>query len=142
MISVPIFYTRPGMLLLTTYPKFTCRSFTHFKLFQIYSNCSIQDHLKTTLKFENCLSTKVRFFIRIPEQLSLHFYDFSTIYYVIYKIQVFNPRFVDVVLQKGPPIENQDYNRVPGGGARLAGGEGWPDSGERAARVGFGLTLS
>jgi hypothetical protein len=24
----------------------------------------------------------------------------------------------------------------------LAGGEGWPDSGEQAARVGFGLTLS
>jgi hypothetical protein len=42
----------------------------------------------------------------ISEQLSLHFYDFSTIYYVIYKIQVFNPRYVDVVLQKGPLIEN------------------------------------
>jgi hypothetical protein len=61
MISVPFFYTRPRMLLLTTYPYFTCRSFIHFKLFQIYSNCSIQDHLKTTLKFENCLSIKVRF---------------------------------------------------------------------------------
>jgi hypothetical protein len=61
MISVPFFYTRSGMLLLTTYPKFTCRSFIHFKLFQIYSNCSIQDHSKTTLKFENCLSIKVRF---------------------------------------------------------------------------------
>jgi hypothetical protein len=61
MISVPFFYTRPGMLLLTTYPKFTCISFIHFKLFQIYSNCSIQDHFKTTLKFENYLSIKVRF---------------------------------------------------------------------------------
>jgi hypothetical protein len=61
MISVLFFYTRPGMLLLKTYPNFTCRSFIHYKLFQIYSNCSIQDHLKTTLKFENCLFIKVRF---------------------------------------------------------------------------------
>jgi hypothetical protein len=29
---------------------------------------------------------KLGFFSRIPEQLSLHFYDFSTIYYIIYKI--------------------------------------------------------
>jgi hypothetical protein len=62
MIAVPFFYTRSGMLLLTTYPKFTCRSFIHFKLFQIYSNFSTQDHSKTTPKFENCLSIKVRFF--------------------------------------------------------------------------------
>jgi hypothetical protein len=92
MISVPFFYTRLGMLLLTTYPKFKCRSFIHFKLFQIFSNWSIQDHLKTALKFENCLSIKLVFFTRIREQLSLHFYDFSTIYYVIYKIQVFESR--------------------------------------------------
>jgi hypothetical protein len=61
MISVPFFYTRSRMLLLTTYPKFTYRSYIHFKLFQIYSNYSIQDHSKTTPKFETCLSIKVRF---------------------------------------------------------------------------------
>jgi hypothetical protein len=32
------------------------------------------------------------YFSRIQEQLSLHFDDFSTIYYVIYKIQVFESR--------------------------------------------------
>jgi hypothetical protein len=35
---------------------------------------------------------KLGFFTMIPEQLSLHFSGFSTIYYVIYKIQVFEPR--------------------------------------------------
>jgi hypothetical protein len=35
---------------------------------------------------------KLGFFKRIPEQLSLHFSDFSTIYYLIYKIQVFEPK--------------------------------------------------
>jgi hypothetical protein len=92
MILVPSFYTRPQMLLLTTYPKFTCRSFIHFKLFQIYSNCSIQYHLKTTLKFENCLSIKVRFLHKDSRTFEFVFLRFSTIYYVIYKIQVFESR--------------------------------------------------
>jgi hypothetical protein len=61
MITVPIFYTVPGMITRTTYPKLTSTTFIYFKLFQIYSNLSIQIHLKTTLKFENFLSMKVRF---------------------------------------------------------------------------------
>jgi hypothetical protein len=82
------------------------------------------------------------FFTRTPEQLSLHFYDFPVILYRFYKAQLVNPKFVDVILQKGPPIEDLRLQSGPGGGARLASGEGWPDSGEQAARVGFGLTLS
>jgi hypothetical protein len=35
---------------------------------------------------------KLGLLTRIPEQLSLYVSDFSTIYYVIYKIQVFEPR--------------------------------------------------
>jgi hypothetical protein len=58
---MPFFYTSLGMITLTSYPKFTSRAFIHFKLFQIYSNWSIQDHLNTTLKFENFLSIKDRF---------------------------------------------------------------------------------
>jgi hypothetical protein len=41
------------------------------------------------------------------------------------------------------PLE--DFNlrgQVPSGGARAASGERWPYSGEQAAMVGFGLTLS
>jgi hypothetical protein len=85
---------------------------------------------------------KLVFLTRIPEQFSLHFYNFPVILYRFYNVHLVNPRSVDVVLQKGPPIKNWDYNRVPGGRARLACGEGWPDSGEWAARVGFGLTLN
>jgi hypothetical protein len=38
---------------------------------------------------------KLGFFTRIPEQLSLHFSDFYTIYYVIYKIQEFESMVED-----------------------------------------------
>jgi hypothetical protein len=76
MISVPFFYIRPGILLLTTYTKLTFRSFIHFKLFQIYSNCSIQDHLKTTPKFENCLSIKVRFLHKDSRTVEFAFLQF------------------------------------------------------------------
>jgi hypothetical protein len=58
MIYVPFFCTVPKMIMLTTYPKFTSIAFRYFKLFQIYSNRSIQFHLKTVLKFENSLSKK------------------------------------------------------------------------------------
>jgi hypothetical protein len=66
------------------------------------------------------------FFTRIPEQLSLHFYNFLVNLYRFYKVQLVNPKSVDVFLQKGPPIEYLRLQSGPGGGARLAGGEGWP----------------
>jgi hypothetical protein len=89
MIWVPFFYTSLGMIILTTYPKFTSRALIHFKLFQIYSNWSIQDLLKTTMKFENFLSRKVRFHHKDSRTVEFAFFDFSTIYYAIYKIQDF-----------------------------------------------------
>jgi hypothetical protein len=46
------------------------------------------------------------FFTRIPEQLSLHFYDFPVVLYRFYKVQLVNPKSIDVFLQTGPPIEN------------------------------------
>jgi hypothetical protein len=65
----------------------------------------------------------------------LHFYEFSTIYYVIYKIQVFNPRSVDVVLQKGPrsktkitigsPVAEQGWPAARGGRNPASERPGW-----------------
>jgi hypothetical protein len=101
-----------GMITRTTYPKFTSTTFIHFKLFQIYSNWSIQIHLKTTLQFENFFSRKVRILTRTPEQLSLYFYDFLAILCQFYKTQTFNPRSEDAFLQTGPQNEKLDYNQA------------------------------
>ena len=77
--------------------------------------------------------------IRIPEHFSLHFYEFSTILYRIYKFAVLNLEFRFRFYRQVPgkfyfpaniPLAGLWGNRGGGGGwiptSLLAGGEGTP----------------
>jgi hypothetical protein len=56
----------------------------------------------------------VGFFTTNPTKLGLHFSDFSTIFYEIYKIQHFTTTIGDEVLHRGPWKEGKPYNVAPG----------------------------
>jgi hypothetical protein len=80
---------------------------------------------------------KLGFFTRIPEQLSLYFYDFPLILYRFYKTQTFNPISEDVILQQAPPSKTEITIRSP------AAEQGWPAARDgrtpASERLGWGL---
>jgi hypothetical protein len=71
--------------------------------FQVISNLL---KLLNSRSFKNCLPIKVRFLHK--DSRTVEFAFLRLFYHLLRNLQDsgFNPRSVDVVLQKGPPIEN------------------------------------